>query len=97
SRQNTIFSFAVFFFMVGTSHVFISDHWKAAPGAGVRVTFYIIVLALAAALEANALGMIGGTGTGGTHVIYDTHRNAIYTAPGLVVFSSLLAEIIFRA
>ena len=98
SRQNTIFSFAVFLFMVGTSHLFgIDGHFKGEPAAGVRVLFYIVVLAIAVAFEMNALGKIGGTAAGGTNVIYDTHQYAIYTAAGMMVFFYLFFEIFFRA
>jgi uncharacterized membrane protein len=98
SRQNTIFSFTVFLFMVGTDHLFNdSRHFKIEPAAGVRVLFYIVVLAIAAGMEANALGKIGGTAPGGTNVIYDTHQYAIYTAVGLLVFFYLFFEIFFRA
>jgi uncharacterized membrane protein len=98
SRQNTIFSFTVFLFMVGTAHLFGDfGHFKIEPAAGVRVLFYIVVLAIAAGMEANALGKIGGTAPGGTNVIYDTHQYAIYTAVGLMVFFYLFFEIFFRA
>jgi uncharacterized membrane protein len=98
SRQNTIFSFTVFMFMVGSDH-FFNDfrHFKIQPAAGVRVLFYIVLLAIAIGMEANALGMIGGTAAGGTNVIYDTHQYAIYTAVGLMVFFYLFFEIFFRA
>jgi uncharacterized membrane protein len=97
SRQNTIFSFSVFLFMVGTSHLFNVTHFDLQPAAGARVLFYIVVLAIAVAMEANALGKIGGTAPGGTNVIYDTHQYAIYTAVGLMVFFYLFFEIFFRA
>jgi Predicted membrane protein len=98
SRQNTIFSFAVFLFMVGADHFFNdASHFKLVPAAGVRVVFYIVVLAIAVVMEMNALGKIGGTAAGGTNVIYDTHQYAIYTAVGLMVFFYLFFEIFFRA
>ena len=98
SRQNTIFSFTVFLFMVGSDH-FFNDfrHFKIQPAAGVRVLFYIVLLAIAVGMEANALGKVGGTAAGGTNVIYDTHQYAIYTAVGLMVFFYLFFEIFFRA
>jgi uncharacterized membrane protein len=97
SRQNTIFSFSVFLFMVGSDHLFNdSSHFKLEPAAGVRVLFYIVVLAIAAGMEANALGKVGGTAPGGTNVIYDTHQYAIYTAVGVLVFFYLFFEIFFR-
>jgi uncharacterized membrane protein len=100
SRQNTIFSFTVFLFMVGSDHFFSGDshtHFKPEPAAGTRVLFYIVVLVIAAAMELNALGKIGGTAAGGTNVIYDTHQYAIYTAVGLLLFFYLFFEIFFRA
>jgi uncharacterized membrane protein len=98
SRQNTIFSFTVFLFMVGSSHFFNdSSHFKMLPAAGVRVLFYIVILAIAIVMELNALGKIGGTAAGGTNVIYDTHQYAIYTAVGLMLFFYLFFEIFFRA
>ncbi|HEY5013524.1 MAG TPA: hypothetical protein VIK61_12565 [Acidimicrobiia bacterium] len=98
SRQNTIFSFTVFLFMVGTEHFFNDfGHFKSLPAAGVRVLFYIVILAIAVVMEMNALGKIGGTAAGGTNVIYDTHQYAIYTAVGLMVFFYLFFEIFFRA
>jgi uncharacterized membrane protein len=97
SRQNTIFSFTVFLFMVGTSHFFNDpSHFKAQPASGVRVLFYIVLLAIAVAFELNALGKIGGSAAGGYNVIYDTHQYAIYTAVGLMVFFYLFFEIFFR-
>jgi uncharacterized membrane protein len=101
SRQNTIFSFTVFLFMVGSGHFFNdATHFKSLgnpPAAGVRVLFYIVLLAIAVGMEANALGKVGGTAAGGTNVIYDTHQYAIYTAVGLLVFFYLFFEIFFRA
>ena len=98
SRQNTIFSFTVFLFMVGASHLFsVDSHFKLEPAAGVRVLFYIVVLVIAVVFEMNALGKIGGTAAGGTNVIYDTHQYAIYTALAMMVFFYLFFEIFFRA
>src|SRR5262249_34856479 len=98
SRQNTIFSFTVFMFMVGTSHLFNDfGHFKGQPAAGIRVFYYIVLLAVAVGFEANALGKIGGTAAGGLNQIYDTHQYAIYTAVGLMVFFYLFFEIFVRA
>jgi uncharacterized membrane protein len=97
SRQNTIFSFTVFMFMVGTSHFFNDGtHFKAQPGAGVRVLYYIVLLVIAIGFEAKALGKFGGTAAGGLNQIYDTHQYCIYTAVGLMVFFYLFFEIFFR-
>ena len=47
-------------------------------------------------LEVNALGKISGRGNTGLNVIYETHKNAMYTGFGLIVFFYLLAEILLR-
>ena len=39
-----------------------------------------------AVLEFNAVGKISGTGSGGLNVIYETHKNAMYTGFALIVF-----------
>jgi uncharacterized membrane protein len=77
SRMNTIFSIPMLWFMVGTAH-FPYD-FDELPGGGTRGTYWLIILVIWAVLEANALGFLGGTGTGGPRVIYDTHQNAIIT------------------
>ena len=91
SRQNTIFSFTVFLGMVGTSHFF--GGFEQA-GGGVRILFWIIVLALAAILELNALGKFGTEVGKPNTKIYDTHQAAIYTALGIAVFFWLFFEIV---
>ena len=49
-----------------------------------------------AVLELNALGKISGRGNTGLNVIYETHKNAMYTGFGLIVVFYILAEIILR-
>src|SRR6478672_11924929 len=43
SRQNTIYSFTMLLFMVGTSHFFLPGKFKFAPSGGDRATYWIIV------------------------------------------------------
>ena len=91
SRQNTIFSFAVFLGMVGTQHFFPGyDN----PNALTKVLFYLIVLAIAVGMEANALGMFGTEAGKPNTWMFDTHQNAIYAASGLAVFFWLFFEIV---
>jgi uncharacterized membrane protein len=90
SRQNAIFSLPMLIFMVGTSH-FPYDIAEA-PSGSKRATYWIITLVIWAAMEANALGWIGGTKPGGANVIYDTHRNTlitgfVYAAVAVIVFA----------
>jgi uncharacterized membrane protein len=98
SRQNTIFSFPMLMFMVGTAHFFGSGTgWEFAPSSGTRITYYIIGIAIAAVLELNALGIIGGTGPGGTNWMYDSHKNALIAGGVLVVVYYVVFYLIFKA
>ena len=94
SRQNTIFSFTMLFFMVGTSH-FFGSFFESAPSGSDRAIYWLITLAIWLVLELNCLGIIGGTDPGGPRVIYDTHKHAIITGLVLVVVWYLLWVILF--
>lgn len=96
SRQNTIFSFTMLMFMVGTAHFFGSGTgWVFAPSSGDRVLYYVIVIVIAGLLELNALGVFG-TGPGGTRWIYDSHKNALITGFVLVVVYYAVFYIMFK-
>jgi uncharacterized membrane protein len=90
SRQNTIFSFTMLFFMLGTSHFFggydTSDN---------RAVYWIITLILWGVLELNCLGIIGGKGQNITNWIYEDHKRAIGAGLVLVVIWYALWEILF--
>ncbi len=77
SRMNTIFSLPMLMFMVGTSHLF--GGFKPFPSGGERATYWIIAIVIWLVLELSALGVIGGTKPGGTNVIFDTHKAALWT------------------
>ena len=86
SRQNTIFSFTMLMFMVGTAHFFFaSTGFKSAPSGSDRATYWIIAVVIIALLELNALGVIGGTGQNATNWIYESHKNALIAGGVLVV------------
>jgi uncharacterized membrane protein len=95
SRMNTIFSLPLLVFMVGASHFYNLSGFKLDGGA--LGAYLIIGLVVIAVLEANALGLISGTGSGGLNVIYETHKNAMYTGFGLIVFFYVLAEIMLAS
>jgi uncharacterized membrane protein len=97
SRQNTIFSLPLLVFMVGASHFYLNSHFDPKPSAGLWVLYLLIGVAVAAILEANALGKISGRGSTGLNVIYETHKNAMYTGFGLILGFYLLAEIMLRS
>jgi uncharacterized membrane protein len=95
SRQNTIFSLPLLFFMVGTSHVFASsEFFEFDPSAGKWWIYFLIGLVVWAVLELNALGYVSGTGNGGLNVIYETHKNAMITGFVLIAGFYILGEII---
>ena len=48
------------------------------------------------AKQLNALGKISGRGNTGLNVIYESHKNAMYTGFGLIVGFYILAEILLR-
>ncbi len=98
SRQNTIFSLPLLVFMVGASHFYaFTDHFDYKPSTGLWVIYLLVGIAVAIIMEANALGKVSGRGSTGMNVIYETHKNAMYTGFGLIVGFYLLAEIMLRS
>ena len=95
SRQNTIFSISMLFYMVGSAHYFESV-FKASPGEA--NTFLVINIVLAALLQLNALGKFGGIKAGNKAlVMYESHKNAIITGVVLWAVSFILGTIILGA
>jgi len=80
SRQNTIFTFPMLVFMVGTG-TFFTYYGKGINSAlSNKPVYWIIMLVIAAVFEANALGLIGGRAAGNiTNWIYEDHWRAIGT------------------
>ena len=97
SRQNTIFSLPLLVFMVGASHFYYYTHFDPKPSTGLWLLYLLVGIAVAAILEANALGKVSGRGSGGLNVIYETHKNAMYTGFALILGFYLLAEIMLRS
>ena len=96
SRQNTIFSFAMLLFMVGSFHYFSGGQFDTFSSGSDRGVYYLIAVVIAGVLELNALGIIGGTGPGGTNWIYDSHKNALITGGVLVVLYYLAYYVMFK-
>lgn len=94
SRQNTMFSFTMLFFMVGAAHFFGSAGFDVAKGSN-RGIYWLITLVIWLFLELNCLGVIGGTATGGINSIYDDHKRTIGVGLALVVVWYALWVIIF--
>ena len=59
--------------------------------------YLLIGIVVLAVLELNSLGMISGRGNTGLNMIYETHKNAMYTGIALIVAFYVLAEIILKA
>jgi uncharacterized membrane protein len=94
SRQNVLYSVAMLWFMVATSHFYPA---LGNPGAGKAWAFAIIAIVIWAALEANALGFIGGTGPGPYKWVYESVRNVIISAFVLWAVLWILSEILLKA
>ncbi|HVF21387.1 MAG TPA: urate hydroxylase PuuD [Mycobacteriales bacterium] len=93
SRTNTVMSIPMLFFMAATSH--FAGLFDAVEG-GKRATYLLVVLLIVAALELNALGVIGGTAPGPTKKYLDTHKNAIIAGFALTAVFLVLFELTFR-
>jgi uncharacterized membrane protein len=91
SRQNTVFSFVMLFFMIGAVHFF--PLYNTGSDRGI---YWAITVVVWLAFELNCLGVIGGTGQNITNWMYEKHINAIGVGLVLVVFWYALWEIIFK-
>lgn len=92
SRQNTIFSFAMLWFMIATSH--FAGNFNVTEG-GDRAIYWAITLVIWIVFELNCLGVIGGVSPQGTNWFYEDHKRAIGTGLALVVVWYLLWVILF--
>jgi uncharacterized membrane protein len=91
SRQNTIFTFPMLLFMVGTGNFF--GFYGALSN---KAIYWIITLVIVAVFEVNALGLIGGRAVGNiTNWIYEDHWRAIGTGIVLSALWYALWQIIF--
>jgi len=93
SRQNTIFSFPMLFFMVGTANFF--GAYVTLSGSD-RAGYWAVTGVLWLVLELNALGIIGGRAAGNvTNWIYEDHWRAIITGVVLAAVWYGLWQIFF--
>ncbi|HEX6311654.1 MAG TPA: urate hydroxylase PuuD [Acidimicrobiia bacterium] len=83
SRTNTLFSIPMVFFMTFTAH--FSDRFDAAGG---RVGYWIVFSILVGLIEANALGLLGGTGQ-------TPLRSYLETVPNVIVSGFVLWAILY--
>ena len=97
SRQNTIFSLPLLVFMVGAAHFYASGpNFGGGLSSGKCIVYLIIGIVVLAVLELNALGKISGRGNTGLNMIYETHKNAMYTGFVLIVAFYILAELLLN-
>ena len=96
SRMNMIFSLPMLVFMVGTSH-FPYDTDAVAPTGSSRAIFWIIWVIVWAVLELTALGYLGGFAPGGPRVIFDNHKNALWTGFVYAAFALLLFTFVIKS
>ena len=94
SRTNTLFSIPVMWFMIGTSHFVGNWDDLTSPSSGKKWAWYIIVLGVTAIIEANALGLIGGTNGPATKPLND-HRHTIIAGFSLWAVYVVLMIILF--
>jgi uncharacterized membrane protein len=97
SRQNTIYSFAMLMFMVGTAHFFNSSGFKRLPSGSDRGTYWAIAVVIWLVFELNALGVIGGVGQNVTNWMYESHKNALITGGVLVVVYYMLFYLVLKS
>ena len=97
SRQNTIFSLPLLVFMVGAAHFYgVGPKFGGGLSSGKCIVYMLIGIAVLAVLELNALGKISGRGNTGLNMIYESHKNAMYTGFVLIAGFYILAEIMLR-
>ncbi|MFT3853259.1 MAG: hypothetical protein QM733_11045 [Ilumatobacteraceae bacterium] len=98
SRQNTIFSVSMLWFMVLRGHGAVA-YGLSNLGAGKGFAYWIIVLAIIAVLELNCLGLLPWktAPNKGLNALYDGPgvRNPIIAAFGLWAVFLILGEIFF--
>ncbi|HUF84094.1 MAG TPA: urate hydroxylase PuuD [Acidimicrobiia bacterium] len=82
SRANALFSIPMVFYMTFTAH--FADRFDPTGG---RVGYAILVIVVVGLLEANALGLIGGTGPGPLRSYMETVPNVIIA--GFVMWAVL--------
>jgi len=96
SRQNVLFSFTMVWFMTFTTHY--SGFYDVSSG-GKRGVYWAITIIIVAALEANALGVIGGgfkpAKEAPANWPYETVRNVLISGFVLWAIFWLMWEILF--
>ena len=96
SRQNTMFSVTMIWFMTITSHLAPAFNDGELATGGKMGAYWLIALAVIGVLELSALGIIGGTAAGNiTNWFYESVQNVLIGAFGLWAFFWLLWEILF--
>jgi uncharacterized membrane protein len=95
SRQNTMFSVSMLFFMVYKSH---SLYTANALSSGKMGAYWAITIVIIAVLELNALGLMPWKAQAGKglNFFYESVRNVLIGAFGLFAIFLVLTEIFFK-
>ncbi len=91
SRTNTLLSITMLFFMVAAGH---GNYTGGQPGGGARAIWFILTVVIVGAFEANALGLIQGTGPGPTKKMLETHKDTLIAGGVLLVVFIILNAIV---
>ena len=93
SRQNTLFSISMVWFMVFKAH---SPYLAEKISGGSQAAYWIIALAVIAVLEINALALLPWKTTAkkGLNILYESVQNVLIAGFGLWVFFLVFWEII---
>jgi uncharacterized membrane protein len=98
SRQNTVFSITMLFFMVFKSHSPVSGQIISSGKMG---AFWAIAIVIIAVMELNALGLLPwkAEANKGLNMMYDGPgvRNVLVSAFGLWVVFLILSEVLLKA
>ena len=83
SRTNTVFSISLLFFMAATTHFVGTTAFVQEPASDARMIWWGLVLVLTAAIEANALGVLGYAPNWNTKPL-DTIKSVLISGFGLL-------------
>ena len=97
SRANTLFSIPLLFFMGATTHLMGSSHFEFDLSAGVQIAYWIVFAVVAGAVEASALGRIGGYGRNWNTEPFESIRNVIISGFVLLAILYIVFEVLFQA
>ena len=97
SRANTLFSIPLLFFMGATSHLVSSSHFDIDLSSGTQIAWWIVFGVLAAAIELDALDVLGDSAPGWLKWPFETVNGVIVSGFVLAAVLYVVFEILFKA